>query len=326
MAKCLVTGGCGFIGSHLVEALVAQGHSVRVLDDLSTGRKENLFSIAGRVELLEGSITDLEAVRVAAHGAEWVFHLAALPSVDRSLIDPRATHAVCATGTLNVLEAAREEGVRRVIYAASSSAYGDAPGVLRRENDPCRPLSPYAAAKLAGEHYCQSYMRSFGLETVRLRLFNVFGPRQDAGSAYAVVVARFVKALCHGQLPVIHGDGLQTRDFTYVDNAVAAMLLAAESYKAPGNVFNVGAGGRTNLRQLARKISKLVGKRVQPIFGEARQGDVRHSRACLVRAQRDLGYEPSVSLEEGLRRTVAACRADPVQAPCAAGQQAALAG
>jgi UDP-glucose 4-epimerase len=308
MAMCLVTGGCGFIGSHLVEHLIEAGHTVRVLDDLSTGRLKNLDSVEGRFDFLEGSVTDLQMVQSAAQGVNWLFHLAALPSVQRSLDDPTTTHAVCATGTLNVLEAARRAKVQRVIYAASSSAYGDVPGAIRREHGACRPLSPYAAAKLAGEHYCQSFGRCYGLETVRLRFFNIFGPRQNPEGPYAGVVARFVAAVCSGEAPVIQGDGQQSRDFTYVENAVQALLLAAQSSKAPGNVYNLGAGGRTSVNQLAEILSGLLGTEVEPIHVEARPGDVRHSRADLRRARQDLGYEPLVDLPEGLRRTIEACK------------------
>jgi UDP-glucose 4-epimerase len=310
MVLGLVTGGAGFIGSHLVEQLVARGYSVRVLDDLSTGRRDNLSAVCGRVEVLHGSVTDRNAVRNAVESCAWVFHLAALPSVQRSVENPRAAHDVCATGTLNVLEAARQSEVRRVVYAASSSAYGDTPGSLRSEEDPVAPLSPYAAAKLAGEHYCRSFTAVFGLPTVRLRFFNVFGPRQRADSPYSGVIALFLGALAEGRAPTVHGDGLQSRDFTYVANAVQALLLAAESATAVGNVYNIGTGSGTSVLDLVRQLNQLLGTSIAPVYGPARAGDVRHSLADIRRARRDLGYEPTVSFAEGLRRTVEAYRMD----------------
>src|SRR5262245_31599185 len=316
MASCLVTGGCGFLGSHLVEGLLAGGHSVCVLDDLSTGRRENLRAVWERVHFLRGSVTDPGQVHDAVAGVEWVFHLAALPSVQRSFEDPLGTHAVCATGTLQVLEAAYRAGVRRVVYAASSSAYGDAPGIVRRESDPCRPLSPFASAKLAGEHYCSCYHRAHRLETVCLRLFNVFGPRQDADSPSTGVVARFVAALHRGERPVIHGDGRQTRDFTYVDNAVEAFLLAARSSAAPGNHYNVGTGRRVSVRQLLRELSRLLGRDIRPVYAARRAGDVQGSQADVGRARQDLGYEPRVYFLEGLRRTLRASGHDQAQTAC----------
>jgi UDP-glucose 4-epimerase len=308
MATCLVTGGCGFIGSHLVEALARGGHQVRVLDDLSTGRRENLQGVGERIDFLLGSVTDADAVRSAVQGREWIFHLAALPSVPRSLEDPMATHAVCATGTLHVLEAARLVGVKRVIYTASSSAYGGSTGVVKREDDCLAPLSPYAAAKLAGEHYCSCYTSVYGLETVRLRLFNVFGPRQTADSPYTGVIALFLAALCTGLPPTIYGDGIQSRDFTYVDNAVQALLRAAVAPSAPGNVYNIGNGARTTVRALLDHLNQLLGCDVQPVYGPPRPGDVRHAQADITRAQSDLQYQPHISLAEGLRRTAEACQ------------------
>jgi UDP-glucose 4-epimerase len=308
MTTCLVTGGAGFIGSHLVERLLAGGHRVRVLDALSTGKRENLRAVEDQVTFLEGSVIDPAAVAKAVQGCARVFHLAALPSVTRSVEDPLATHAVCATGTLQVLEAARRAGVQRVVYAASSSAYGDLPGAVRSEDDPARPLSPYAVAKLTGEYYCQCFTRLFGLETIRLRFFNVFGPRQDSHNPYSGVIALFIAAMASGRRPTIHGDGLQSRDFTYVDNAVEALCLAAEVAHAVGQVYNVGNGGSTTLLDLVRLLNALLGTQIQPSHGPARPGDVRHSRANLTRTRSDLGYEPAVSFEDGLARTVTACR------------------
>jgi UDP-glucose 4-epimerase len=309
MAKCLVTGGAGFIGSHLVEALVGRGDQVRVLDNFSTGKRDNLRAVTGRVEVLDGSITDPAAVRAAANGREYVFHLAALPSVQRSLEDPVTTHEVCATGTLRVLEAAREAGARRVVYAASSSAYGDTPGAVRREEDAVSPMSPYAVAKLAGELYCRSFTQVYGLETVRVRFFNVFGPRQDPHSPYSGVIALFVAAMAEGRAPTVQGDGLQSRDFTYVENAVQAVVRAAEAPAAAvGNVYNIGNGGNTTVLDLVRHLNELLGAAIEPRHGPPRSGDVRHSQADVTRARRDLGYEPRVSFLEGLRRTLEAYR------------------
>lgn len=306
MFRCLVTGGGGFIGSHLAETLVAEGNVVRILDDFSTGKRSNLDPIAGQVEILEGGVNDPVAVTAAMSGIERVFHLAALPSVQRSVEDPFSTHDVCATGTLRVLEAARRAGVGRVIYAASSSAYGDNPGAIRRETEPVSPMSPYAAAKVAGEHYCKSFTQVYGLETVRLRFFNIFGPRQNPGSPYSGVIAVFCKTMLEGQRPTIHGDGRQSRDFTYVANAVQGLLKAATAgTSAIGRVYNIGAGGSHDLLDLVKHLNDCLGTRLEPLFAPVRAGDVRHSQADITLARRDLGYEPTVSFPEGLRRTLA---------------------
>jgi UDP-glucose 4-epimerase len=280
------------------------------LDNFSTGKRNNLAAVASRIHLIDGSVCDPTAVRVAAEGATWVFHLAALPSVQRSVEDPAATHEACATATLHVLNAARQAGVRRVVYAASSSAYGGTPGALRTEDDPVAPLSPYAAAKLAGEHYCRAFTATYGLETVRLRFFNIFGPRQDARSPYTGVIALFIAALTAGRRPTVNGDGRQSRDFTYVANAVQAVIKAAEAPAAVGKVYNIGAGGRTSVLDLVEHLNQLLGTRVEPVFAPARPGDVRHSQADISRARRDLGYEPKVSLVEGLEQTLEAYRQD----------------
>jgi UDP-glucose 4-epimerase len=309
VANCLITGGAGFIGSHLVEGLVAAGHGVSVIDDLSTGKRQNLQAVAGRVQLIESSVLDLDRLRAALTGIDWVFHLAALPSVQRSVEDPPASHEACATATLHVLNAARLAGVRRVVYAASSSAYGDTPGAVRTEDDPIAPLSPYAAAKLAGEHYCRCFTASYGLETVRLRFFNIFGPRQDARSPYSGVIALFIAAMSAGRTPTIHGDGLQSRDFTYVANAVQAMMKAATSPAAVGNVYNIGSGGSSTVLDLVQHLNRILGTHLEPVRGPARTGDVRHSQADVSRARRDLGYEPDISFAEGLRLTHQAYRA-----------------
>jgi UDP-glucose 4-epimerase len=306
VATCLVTGGAGFLGSHLVEALVAVGHHVRVLDDFSTGKLTNLFKVTDRIRITRGSILEPKAVQAAVKDVEWVFHFAALPSVQRSIEDPRATHEACATGTLNVLKAACAAKVRRVVYAGSSSAYGASPGRIRREDDLVCPLSPYAAAKLAGEHYCSSFTSAFGIETVRLRFFNIFGPRQDPSNPYSGVIPIFIDAMANGRAPTIHGDGLQSRDFTYVANAVQASLRAARSSQAAGKVYNVGAGKAVTLLELVESLNRLLGTTINPVHGPARAADVRHSQADFARARQDLGYEPEVSFGEGLRRTLEA--------------------
>ena len=313
MAECLVTGGAGFIGSHLAEALVARGHAVRVLDNFSTGNIANLASNRERIQLIERDLTDLRVVREATRGAELVFHQAALASVPRSVADPLATHQVCVNGTLHVLLAAREMRVRRVVYAASSSAYGNTPQLPKRESDPVAPQSPYAVAKLAGEHYCAAFSQVYGLSTVRLRYFNVFGPRQSPDSPYAAVIPLFFRALLRGQSPVIQGDGLQSRDFTYVENVVQANLLAAEAQAGTGKVYNIACGGRITLLDLVTAMNALLGTRIQPRHTAARPGDVRHSQADITQARADLGYEPGVGLEEGLRRCLRSCRAEQEQ-------------
>jgi UDP-glucose 4-epimerase len=306
MSTSLVTGGAGFIGSHLVEGLLARGETVRVLDDLSTGREANLQPVRGRVDLLTGSVTQLDAVRQAVRGCDVVYHLAAIPSVAKSVEDPRLVHEVCATGTLNVLDAARQAKVRRLIFAGSSSAYGDQPGTSRTEDDLLLPLSPYAAAKLAGEHYASAFSAVYGLETVRLRFFNVFGPRQDPSSPYSGVIALFIAALSQGRAPTIYGDGLQSRDFVYVENVVQAMLQAAAAPSASGKVYNIGSGGSSTILDLVSALNQLLGSHVQPLHAPSRAGDVRFSQADISRARRDLGYEPKVSFTEGLRRTLPA--------------------
>jgi UDP-glucose 4-epimerase len=298
---CLVTGGAGFIGSHLVEALLARGHRVRVLDNFSTGRRENLTPYRGDIELIAGDLTDLNTVRAATRDAEVVFHQAALASVPRSVADPLATHQACATGTLHVLMAAREAGVRRVIYAASSSAYGNSPQLPKCETDPTVPLSPYAAAKLTGENYCAAFSQVYGLETVRLRYFNVFGPRQPPDSPYAAVIPRFLEAMRAGRSPVIYGDGQQSRDFTFVQDVVQANLLAAEAPGVSGKVYNIACGRRTSLLNLVAKINALLGAHIKPIHDNARPGDVRHSQANIERAQTELGFVPAHDVDGGLR-------------------------
>jgi UDP-glucose 4-epimerase len=302
MATCLVTGGAGFIGSHLVEALVWRGDRVRVLDNFSTGDRGNLEGVQDRIDLVEGDVTDLETVRRATRGCNLVFHQAALASVPRSVANPLATHRACVDGTLHVLLAARDAGVRRVIYAASSSAYGNSQRLPKCETDPTAPLSPYAVAKLAGEQYCAAFSEVYRLETVRLRYFNVFGPRQSPGSAYAAVIPLFIQALSSGKRPPVHGDGKQSRDFTFVADVVAANLLAAEAPDVSGRVYNVGCGRQTSLLELIDHLNTMLGTRIFPLHTTARPGDVRHSLADIGRAQDELGYRPSTDVPTGLKR------------------------
>jgi UDP-glucose 4-epimerase len=304
MALCLVTGGAGFIGSHLVDALLEQGRAVRVLDNFSTGSPDNLAAVRDHVEVIDGDITDAETVRRAVRDVEVVFHQAALASVPRSVADPLATHRACVDGTLNVLTAARDSGVRRVVYAASSSAYGNSERLPKSESDPTAPLSPYAAAKLADEHYCAAFSAVYGLETVRLRYFNVFGPRQTPDSPYAAVIPLFIHALATGRRPLLHGDGRQSRDFTYVADAVQANLRAAEAPGVSGRVYNVACGRRTTLLELVYGLNELLGTSIEPLHGPERPGDVRHSQADIGRAVAELGYRPTTDVPAGLCRCV----------------------
>lgn len=305
MPSCLVTGGAGFIGSHLVEALVGRGDRVRVLDNFSTGLRENLAAVQNDIELIDGDITDLNTVRRASVGMEVVYHQAAVASVPRSVADPLPTHAAAATGTLHVLLAARAAGVRRLVYAASSSAYGNNPTLPRRETDPLLPMSPYAVAKLAGEHYCAAFSHVYGFETVRLRYFNIFGPRQRPDSPYAAVIPKFLEAMSAGDSPTIYGDGLQSRDFTYIDNTVQANLRAADAPGISGRVYNVACGERLSLLDLVAALNDILGTQIAPAHADARPGDVKHSQADISASRSDLGYEPAIGWREGLRRTVA---------------------
>ncbi|HYV04719.1 MAG TPA: SDR family oxidoreductase [Blastocatellia bacterium] len=300
----LVTGGAGFIGSHIVERLAREGHRVRVLDNLFSGKEANVQSISGDVELLRADIRDASSVAAATDGVDVVFHEAALGSVPRSVADPRTTHEVNLTGTLNVLLAARDARVRRVVYASSSSVYGETAVLPKHEELIPQPLSPYALSKLAAEHYIKIFHRVYGLEAVSLRYFNIFGPRQDPESEYAAVVPRFVTALLEGERPVIYGDGLQSRDFTYVENVVNANLLAAEAEGVAGEVFNVACGGRYTLLDLLTKLKDAIGSDIEAIHEPARAGDVRDSQASVDKATKRLGYQVSVDFEEGLRKTV----------------------
>jgi nucleoside-diphosphate-sugar epimerase len=301
----LVTGGAGFIGSHIAAALMADGARVRVLDDLSTGHRENLEEIGGDLDFIEGSVADEKLLQKALDGVELVFHEAAIPSVPRSVESPQQTHVASVDGTFSLLVAARDARVRRVVYAASSSAYGDQPTLPKAEQMLPDPLSPYAVAKLVGEYYCQVFTRVYGLETVSLRYFNVFGPRQDPGSQYSGVVSRFISVLLSGEQPVIYGDGEQSRDFTYIDNVVFANMRAASSKDASGKVINVANGQRITLNQLLSEIQQLTGtQNVKAEYREPRVGDVRHSLADITLAQQFLGYESQVDLREGLQRTI----------------------
>jgi nucleoside-diphosphate-sugar epimerase len=302
----LVTGGAGFIGSHIAAALTASGARVRVLDDLSTGHTENLEEIGGDVEFVKGGLTEPDALERALRGVEVVFHEAAIPSVPRSVEEPETTHRASVEGTFALLVAARRAGVRRVVYAASSSAYGDQETLPKTEEMRPEPLSPYAAAKLVGEYYCQVWSRVYGFETACLRYFNVFGPRQDPSSQYSGVISRFISALASGGRPVIYGDGEQSRDFTYIDNCVSANLLActAPATKASGKVFNVACGERFTVNETFRILKELTGYKGDPAYTETRAGDVKHSLADISAARKALGYDPKVDFKEGLQRTV----------------------
>ena len=304
MSLMLVTGGAGFIGSHLAGRLLELGHDVRVLDDLSTGRLENIASFRDGIEFVEADVRDLAAIRRSVEGVEVVFHEAALASVPRSIDDPVTSNAVNVTGTLNVLKAGLEAGVRRLVYASSSSVYGDSPELPKLEEMQPAPASPYAVGKLAGEHYCRVFSRLYGLSCVALRYFNVFGPRQDPASQYAAVVPIFVTSLLEGASPVIFGDGDQSRDFTFIENVVAANVLAAESDAAAGQVLNIACGETATVNALFDAIRGIVGSSTEPRHEGSRPGDIRHSFADISKARRLLGFSPSVGFAEGLERTV----------------------
>jgi UDP-glucose 4-epimerase len=302
MSRYLITGGAGFIGSNLAHALLARGDQVRVLDNFLTGREENLRG--ADVELIRGDLRDLDTVIKAVNGCEFILHQGALPSVQRSVEDPVETNAINIGGTLNVLEAARKQGVKRVVFAASSSAYGESPTLPKVETMPPSPLSPYAVSKLAGESYMSAYYTCYRLETVALRYFNVFGPRQDPNSHYAAVIPRFVTAYLRGEPATIYGDGLTSRDFCFIDNAVEANLLACTAEGAAGKVFNVACGERVTLLDVIDKLGVIFGKRIEPHHDAPRPGDIKHSLADISAAKKVLGYTAAVKFEEGLRRTV----------------------
>ena len=304
MRTFLVTGGAGFIGSHIAEALVARGDRVRVLDNLSTGFRANLSAIEHEIEFLEGDLVDPVAVREAVEGVDCIFHEAALASVPRSVEAPLNTNAACVTGTVTLLDAARRAGVRRLVYAGSSSVYGDQPWSSKRETDLPSPISPYGAAKLAAEYYCRAFTATYGFETVTVRYFNVFGPRQDPASPYSAVIPLFITAALAGRAPVVHGDGGQSRDFTYVANVVHANLLAADAAGVAGHVVNVANGRSVTLLELLAALDRLLNVQVKAKFVPPRPGDIRASMADITCAQQLLGYEPQVDFHEGLRRSI----------------------
>ena len=306
MRTFLVTGGAGFIGSHIAQGLLARGDRVRVLDNLSTGDPRNVELLGSDVEFIKGDITDPQVVAKAVKGVDCIFHEAALASVPRSVEQPLATHAACVTGTLVVLDEARKAGVRRLVYAASSSAYGDQPTSSKRETDLPAPISPYGAAKFAAESYCAAFSATYGFETVSIRYFNVFGPRQDPNSQYSAVIPLFITAMLAGRQPIVYGDGGQSRDFTFVDNVVHGNLLAADADArlVSGRVFNVANGRSTSLLQLLDQLNELLGTNIKPIHKDPRVGDVRESLADITQARDRLKYEPRVSFEEGLRRSI----------------------
>ena len=306
MAKVLVTGGAGFIGSNLTEALLQRGHSVRVLDDFSTGKRENLVFDKGypSLEIIEGDIRGLSTCQMAVHGMEYVFHQGALPSVQRSVEDPETSNAVNVGGTLNILVAAREKGVKRVMYAASSSVYGDTPTLPKHEEMPPNPLSPYALQKYVGEQYCRLFYELYGLETISLRYFNIFGPRQDPNSLYSAVIPKFIDALLQGRPLIIFGDGEQSRDFTYIENVVQANLLAMSADHLHGEAVNIACGKRISLNQLLGVLKKILESKQSPIYQEPRKGDVKHSLADIRRGKKIIDYEPKVGIEAGLKKTV----------------------
>jgi nucleoside-diphosphate-sugar epimerase len=309
MSSYLVTGGAGFIGSHLAEELVRRGHHVRVADSLITGKRRNLEHIPG-VEFMQGDLADQSVAGRAVAGVDYVLHQAAIPSVPRSVTDPMTSNRANIDASLSVLVAARDAGVKRLVYAGSSSVYGNAPTLPKREEMPPNPLSPYALQKLVAEQYCQMFTRLYGFETVTIRYFNVFGPRQDPGSPYSGVISLFSTALLERRQPTIYGDGEQTRDFTYVANVVDGVLRACESPKAAGEAINVATGGRISLNELLRVMSGIVGVEVKAIHKDERAGDVKDSQADITKAKTLLGYAPIVGLEEGLKRTLEWCRTE----------------
>jgi len=305
MACYLVTGGAGFIGSNIAHELVRRGETVRIIDNLATGRRKNLEWILDKIDFIEGDICDPETIQRAASGVDYVLHQAAIPSVARSVEDPLTTNRANVTGTLSLLIASRDAKVKRVVFASSSSIYGDSPTLPKMEDMPPSPLSPYAASKLIGEYYCKIFQNLFGLETICLRYFNVFGPRQDPTSQYAAVIPIFITAVASGRRPVVYGDGLQSRDFTFVENVVEANLLACRAPKqATGQVHNVACGERFTLLELLDEVGRILNKKPAPILEPSRPGDVKHSLADISRAKKSLGFDPKVSFAEGLRRTV----------------------
>lgn len=304
MSRYLVTGGAGFIGSHLVETLLERGHHVRVLDNFLTGRRENLAPFAGRIELVEGDLRDKAACERACAGVDYILHEAALPSVPRSVADPFTTDEINVRGTLNLLWAAREARVKRLVFASSSSVYGDEPGLPKREGVEGKPLSPYAVSKFTGEKYLQVFAKTYGLETVSLRYFNVFGPRQDPASQYAAAIPLFITKILKGEAPTIYGDGEQSRDFTYIANVVEGNLLACTAAGASGGVFNVACADRITVNSLIGQINRILGTSVVPLHVDPRPGDIKHSFADITAAGHGLGFRPIVTFEDGLKRTI----------------------
>ncbi len=304
MAIYLITGGGGFIGSNLVKALLAKGEQVRVLDNFSTGKKENIQQVLNQIDLIEGDIRDPEIVRRAVKGSDYILHQAALPSVPRSIADPVSSTTVNIDGTVNLLVSAKEFGVKKFVMASSSSVYGDSPTLPKREDMTPNPLSPYALTKLAGEYYCQVFSRLYTIETVCLRYFNVFGHGQDPTSQYAAVIPKFITAVLQGHPPTVFGDGEQSRDFTYIDNVIQANLLASHSTVGDGAVFNIACGQRITLNNLLKELAAISSKKITPNYQSPRPGDVKHSLADISRAQKYLGFKPQVVLQEGLRKTV----------------------
>lgn len=307
MSICLVTGGAGFIGSHLVEALLVRGDTVRVLDDLSSGHLENLSHVIDRIDFIEGNIRDSATVQQATSGVDFIFHLAALVSVPKSMAEPTEAELINAVGTLNVLNAAKAAGVQRLVLSSTCAVYGDDPTLPKTETMCPQPKSPYAISKLAAEHYCQIFNESFGLETVILRYFNIFGPRQDPSSAYSGVISIFVDKLSQGLAPTIFGNGQQTRDFVFVDDVVRANLLAAEAPKASGEIFNIGTGRPISINQLFENLRHIFNCDLKPDYRPARTGDILHSYANPSRAKTVLGWQAQVDFEEGLKRLVETC-------------------
>jgi UDP-glucose 4-epimerase len=304
MSNYVVTGGAGFIGSHIVEELIRRNQSVKVIDNFSTGKRENLKVFAGRAEVIETDISQATDLAKIFSGVDYVIHQAAIPSVPKSIVDPVTSHNANVNGTLNLLVAARDAGVKRVVYASSSSLYGDSPTLPKHEGMMPNPLSPYGGQKLFGEMYCQVFTRSYGLESVALRYFNVFGPRQDASSQYSGVLAKFIPAVLKNQRPVIYGDGLQSRDFTYVQNVVEANLLACTAPGVAGEAFNIACGDRITVNDMLVQINKITGKDISPIYEAPRGGDIKHSQADITKAETKLNYKPKVTFSEGLHHTI----------------------
>ncbi|RLE03059.1 MAG: LPS biosynthesis protein WbpP [Candidatus Aminicenantes bacterium] len=302
--RCLVTGGAGFIGSHLVEGLLERGHSVRVVDNFLTGKRENLARVVSKIELVEGDIRDFSLCQEITREIDWVFHQAALPSVPRSVEDPGLSNEINVTGTLNLLIAAREAAVKKFIFASSSSVYGDDQNLPKREDILGQPLSPYAITKRVGEMYCLVFNQLYGLSTICLRYFNIFGPRQDPHSQYAAVIPNFIQRMIESRPPVIFGDGFQSRDFTYVANVVEANIRAAEVTEVEKRIFNIACGQRITVMELVEWINRILGKDIKPVFDPPRPGDIKHSYADISLAQKYLDYQPKVNFEAGLRATI----------------------